>query len=561
MAEPASGLADRRVVALLVLAGISLAALPFVPSIPQDPRYHSFADSRTLLGIPNFHDVISNLPFVLIGLWGLWRLIRPSAVSPGGPLADRRERPGALVLVSGVLLTGLGSGWYHLHPANEPLVWDRLPMTLGFMALLSLIVQERIDLVWGRRLLWPLVFLGGCSVLWWIVTEWAARGDLRLYGWVQFFPTLAVPLMLWWFPPHYSGTRGLVWAFLFYAGAKLTEALDHDIYDLPLILSGHSWKHYLAAASAFCLVRWITGRRALPGAAPWPPPRPASPAMRTIGWLMLGLAVYGVASVGAATLLVTPIRKHANCPPDLRDRLVNATLQTDDGLTIAAWVGSPPHARATVVLAHGLGNARRPERVRFLLQAGYRVVAIDLRAHGDSDGDVTTFGLYEGRDLDAAIGYVERRWPTAPIVGWGTSLGAAAIVCASQRDRLAAIVLESPYESLREAYENRLRMRLPSWLVWAGFGPRIAAQRIIGVDSDELDLTRRVRGLDGDRVLLVTGADDRRAPPAGLHQLAAAIGDAATVVVLPGAGHVDLWAKGDTTFKDTVTRFLAERLR
>ena len=56
---------------LLGLMVVSLATLPLLPPIAQDPTYHQFADQRTLLGIPNFWNVVSNLPFVLVGAMGL----------------------------------------------------------------------------------------------------------------------------------------------------------------------------------------------------------------------------------------------------------------------------------------------------------------------------------------------------------------------------------------------------------------------------------------------------------------------------------------------------------
>jgi len=69
----------RPLVALLGLMVASLATLPLLPPIAQDPSYHQFADQRTLLGIPNFWNVVSNLPFVLVGTMGLWQFGRDRA--------------------------------------------------------------------------------------------------------------------------------------------------------------------------------------------------------------------------------------------------------------------------------------------------------------------------------------------------------------------------------------------------------------------------------------------------------------------------------------------------
>ncbi len=163
--------------ALLVLLGLmvaSLAGLLLLPPIPQDQSYHQFADQRTLLGVPNFWNVVSNLPFIVIGAAGLRRF---------------HGNARTFVLFAGMLLTGIGSSYYHWNPNDATLLWDRLPMTLCFMAILALAIEERVDARIGAILLWPLLAIGLLSLLVWRWTD-----DLRLYAWVQFFPCLALPL-------------------------------------------------------------------------------------------------------------------------------------------------------------------------------------------------------------------------------------------------------------------------------------------------------------------------------------------------------------------------------
>jgi hypothetical protein len=116
------------------------------------------------------------------------------------------------VFFLGVFLTGFSSSYYHWNPNDAGLFWDRLPMAIAFMAILANVVEERIDAKVGKLLLWPLVLLGIVSLLWWMRTD-----DLRLYGWVQFFPCLVLPLMFWLFAPKYSGT----WYWFAAAGCYL----------------------------------------------------------------------------------------------------------------------------------------------------------------------------------------------------------------------------------------------------------------------------------------------------------------------------------------------------
>ena len=132
----------RPLIFLFGLAAVSLLGLLLVPPIPQSQTYHRFADQRTLLGIPNFWNVVSNLPFILVGALGLARV---------------RGNLSASMFFLGVFLTGFGSSYYHWRPDDSGLFWDRLPMSFAFMATLAYVIEERIDERVGRLLLWPLI--------------------------------------------------------------------------------------------------------------------------------------------------------------------------------------------------------------------------------------------------------------------------------------------------------------------------------------------------------------------------------------------------------------------
>jgi hypothetical protein len=134
-------------------------------------------------------------------------------------------------------------------------------MTLGFMSLFAAMIAERVDLRVGLWLLGPLLLAGLGSVLYWHWTELAGAGDLRPYAAVQFFPIVAIPLMLLLFPPRYTGGGAIVIALVWYGLAKLFEEFDGPIYELTRhIISGHSLKHLAAAASAWWLLRMLQRR-------------------------------------------------------------------------------------------------------------------------------------------------------------------------------------------------------------------------------------------------------------------------------------------------------------
>lgn len=214
-----------------------------LPPITQDQGYHQFADQRTLLGIPNFWNVVSNVPFIAVGAAGLRRF---------------HHDPATIVLFLGIFLTGFGSSYYHWNPNDGTLFWDRLPMTLCFMAILAIAVEERVNATAGAVLLWPLLAIGVFSLLLWYWTD-----DLQLYIWVQFFPCLVLPLLLLMFPPKYTGTSYWFIAAALYASAKLLEFYDGAVYSAGVILSGHTLKHLAAAAACFAVLRYFQTRRAI----------------------------------------------------------------------------------------------------------------------------------------------------------------------------------------------------------------------------------------------------------------------------------------------------------
>lgn len=252
-----------RSIALLAGSAVAVAVFFFlVAPIPQDPAYHEFADQRTLLGIPNFWNVSSNLPFLVVGLWGVVHVFRHGAAScmPGLELAY-------LVFFAGLFLTAFGSGYYHLQPANEPLVWDRLPMTVGFAGLTAIIVGEYVSPRAGRAILIPLLVAGAASVEYWAYTEARGAGDLRAYAVVQFLPMMLIAVILALFAPAIGRVRYYWYMLAFYVLAKVVEFFDAAIYSAGGLISGHSLKHLFAAGAAAVLLYALHERSAFHGAA------------------------------------------------------------------------------------------------------------------------------------------------------------------------------------------------------------------------------------------------------------------------------------------------------
>ena len=244
---------------LVLICLLAFAAMFFVKPIPQDETYHNFADQREILGIPNFWNVISNIPFFLVGLIGTIAGIKKKWAG-----LDTPAHGAYLLFFIGVCLSGLGSSYYHLHPANDTLFWDRLPMAIAFMAFFSAIITEYVHEKLGRVMLLPLVVLGCCSVIYWRWTEQAGAGDLRFYALVQFLPMLLIPFIIITHKSRYTRSKDLYIVLLLYLGAKLAEHFDGFLYTFGRILSGHSLKHLLAAVGAYWLLRMLRLRVKIP---------------------------------------------------------------------------------------------------------------------------------------------------------------------------------------------------------------------------------------------------------------------------------------------------------
>ncbi|KHN11231.1 hypothetical protein glysoja_023295 [Glycine soja] len=230
----------RTVYAWLVALLCFLVLMIVTPSIPQSQEYHDFADHRTFLGIPNALNVISNFPFLVIGLVGLVLCYHGNYFR----LSLQGELWGWTCFYVGVAAVAVGSSFYHLKPDDARLVWDRLPMTVAFTSIMAIFIIERIDERKGTVSIIPLVLAGIISIVYWR----QFFDDLRPYALVQFVPCIVIPLMAILLPPMYTHSTYWLWAAGSYLLAKVLEATDDVIYEWTRhIVSGHTLKHLVAA--------------------------------------------------------------------------------------------------------------------------------------------------------------------------------------------------------------------------------------------------------------------------------------------------------------------------
>lgn len=225
--------------------------------IPQSPSYHHFADQQSWLGIPNTWNVLSNIAIAIPGLFGLFLLFSPNKVQ----FNDYRERWLWIGVSLGLILTAVGSSYYHLAPDNFRLIWDRLPMTFVFMSIVAALISERINIYLGLCL-WPvLMAIGFYSVWWWYASELQGSSDLSFYIGIQAFALLTAMVMLL-SPSPYTRNWDLAAVIVCYGLAVLCDRFDHQINRVTEdIISGHTLKHLAVGLAGAVLIQMIWKRK------------------------------------------------------------------------------------------------------------------------------------------------------------------------------------------------------------------------------------------------------------------------------------------------------------
>ncbi len=232
-------------IVLIAVFIVTVVVLSSIQPIAQDLAYHNFSDFRSYLGIPYFSDVVSNLPFLIIGVMG-WQL------------SNKIYRKKTMVyflmifiLFTGIFFTGVGSAFYHYAPNNFTLIFDRLPMTLVFTSFFASIIYDYVGSRVGTMAFYSLIILGVYSIFYWYYTEITGVGDLRLYAFIQFFPVVAVPFILIFYKNNQLYTKQLMFVFIAYVISKLTEHYDAAIFEFLKVISGHTIKHLFSALAAY----------------------------------------------------------------------------------------------------------------------------------------------------------------------------------------------------------------------------------------------------------------------------------------------------------------------
>jgi hypothetical protein len=233
---------------LYVIAVLAIITMFFINPITQNQEYHNFADDKCLLNVSNFWNVFSNVPFVIIGIYGLFLVNKL--------MKNEVLKPNCYWFFIGIFLTGFGSAYYHYNPNDTTLIWDRLPMTISFMSFFTIIIGTFINTTASKRALFPLIGIGLMSILFWVIFS-----DLRLYFMVQFLPIILLFVILLLSNKNNEFKKYFWYIVSFYIIAKILETNDLQIYNFTnQTISGHTLKHFSAAVASFIFCFFIAIR-------------------------------------------------------------------------------------------------------------------------------------------------------------------------------------------------------------------------------------------------------------------------------------------------------------
>ncbi len=293
-------------------------------------------------------------------------------------------------------------------------------------------------------------------------------------------------------------------------------------------------------------------------------PRPA-PLSHYFARLALASGVgYLAAAYMVSRWLTRPTRRAMQeSPADWGLPYETVRCRAADGIRLSGWVVEPPGACGTVLLFHGIRRNRESvlDRIHMLAAEGYRCVAFDHRAHGESRGRKTSFGYHESLDVRAVYEWARRRWPRQAIAGLGLSMGAAALAYTARWQlSWSALVLESCYPDIGSAFTSRLHYGYPPWYRNLSAGVIWVSEKRLGVRLKQLAPVEQVGRFAPVPVLVVTGTEDAHATPRQAERLFDRCGEPRELFVVPGAGHKDIFEIGGRVYQERVLGFLERHL-
>ena len=173
---------------------------------------------------------------------------------------------------------------------------------------------------------------------------------------------------------------------------------------------------------------------------------------------MVGYQIHGVTHPSRIKDVVNP--------GDLLLRADEVRIQSTDGVSLSGWLIHGERDAPAIILCHDLGQSKAVflDAAVPLQRAGYNLLLLDFRGHGDSGGNGSTLGVEERYDVLGAIDFLRtRRDLSAERIGvWGIGMGAyAGLLAAAERKEVVALALDSPYPDVDGYLDQVLFKGLP----------------------------------------------------------------------------------------------------
>ncbi len=287
--------------------------------------------------------------------------------------------------------------------------------------------------------------------------------------------------------------------------------------------------------------------------------------MKTTAWVLAGLLVLWMllCTLAVHSLTRRSRVRSAEPVPQGPTQVEELQLATTDGEDIGAWYVAGKPELPTVLLIHGNGGQRIAcwPQAEMLIRAGYPVMLISCRAHGDSTGQVNDIGWSARHDVIAAVKWLGQRRPQPKVVIWGASLGsAAAIFAAAELEQsVCGYILECPYQDLETAVWNRLENNLPPVINAVTYlGMRTAAAVLL----PEIELISPVNRIDTIPttipILILAGGADRRARPEEARALHNRVSTHCQLEIIEHGDHLQLRRAAPQQYDNVVLKFLRE---
>jgi alpha-beta hydrolase superfamily lysophospholipase len=253
------------------------------------------------------------------------------------------------------------------------------------------------------------------------------------------------------------------------------------------------------------------------------------PALAAAALFALTFAVGCMPPSWGANAILHPQRRPVKRQPD---RPFDAVELDGAGVKLKGWWFHAAEKRGTLVYLHGVSDNRGTSVgiADHFLARGFDVIAYDSRAHGESEGNACTYGVYEKQDLGRVLDRVEK----GPIVLMGTSMGAAIALQAAAVDRrVAAVVAVSPFSDLRTAAIERAPFFASKGNITEAFRLAEAEGKFRVDDASPVAAAARIAA----PTLLVHGAKDDETPAAHSQRIFAALHDPKRLILVPNADH------------------------